>query len=103
VIDAVDEHHILYTSIAHMVHARAFPVLKTRDELLTRLQKQRQDQSCAGMKGEWGWEGQQRDSIHQYAPDADVILALDADEVWSEAVVDMPSTELITCIRTMTI
>jgi hypothetical protein len=32
--------------------------------------------------GEWPHEGAQRDSISEYAPDADMIIVLDADEVW---------------------
>jgi hypothetical protein len=33
--------------------------------------------------GQWIHENQQREYIHTVAPDADVILVLDADEVWS--------------------
>lgn len=34
--------------------------------------------------GQWANEGQQRDYIHVLAPDADVVLVVDADEVWAD-------------------
>ena len=33
--------------------------------------------------GEWAHEGLQRDAIHTLVPDADVIVVLDADEIWN--------------------
>jgi hypothetical protein len=38
--------------------------------------------------GQWQHEGMQRDYIHTVAPDADIILVVDSDEVWSEGLAD---------------
>lgn len=83
VIDAIDELHIAYTPIGSHGYRTITPCPETRDELYAIAS------DAAGSKlhwheGEWVFEGQQRDSIFQYAPDADVILVVDADEVWSE-------------------
>lgn len=84
VIDAVDEHHILYTPVGSHGSRTSVPCPDTRDELIAIAQ------AAAGDKlrwhdGAWDYEGQQRDSISQYVPDADVILVVDADEVWSDS------------------
>lgn len=87
VIDHVDEYHALYTPIGSHGHRTDVPCPETRDELL-------EIALSAGSKlrwheGEWGWEGQQRDTIFSVAPDADLILALDADEIWAEGLAQM--------------
>jgi hypothetical protein len=87
VIDSVDEHHVLYTAIGSHGSRTSIPCPETRDELYAIAE------AAAGSKlrwhdGEWPYEGAQRDSIHQYAPDADVILVVDADEVWSTGLAD---------------
>lgn len=83
VIDHIDELHILYDASGHGSHGhvtdRVCP--DTREQLITIAAR------AAGAKmrwhdGRWAHEGYQRESIHQYAPDADVILVLDADEIW---------------------
>lgn len=81
VIDHVEEHHILYSPIGAHGHRTDTPCPETRDELYAIAQ------SAAGDKlrwhdGNWEHEGLQRDSIFEYAPDADVILVVDADEIW---------------------
>lgn len=83
VIDAVDEYHVIYTDVGSHGHRTDIPCPESRDELYLIAA------AAAGKKlhwheGEWLWEGQQREMIFEYAPDADVILALDADEIWSE-------------------
>jgi hypothetical protein len=83
VVDAIDELHVLYTPIGSHGHRTSVPCPETRDELYAIAQ------TAAGAKlhwheGTWPHEGAQRDSIHQYAPDADIILVLDADEIWPE-------------------
>lgn len=87
VIDAIDEYHVLYTSEGSHGHRNGARCPETRDELYAIAQQ------AAGSKlrwhdGIWAYEGQQRDSIFQYAPDADVILVLDADEIWPQALVE---------------
>lgn len=83
VIDAVDEYHVLYTAQGSHGTRTALPCPETRDELYTIAE------AAAGAKlrwhdGDWLYENQQRESILRYAPDADVILVLDADEIWED-------------------
>jgi hypothetical protein len=83
VIDHVDEYHVLYSATGSHGHHTTTPCPETRDELYAIAD------SAAGGKlrwhdGTWAHEGYQRDSIHVYAPDADVILVVDADEIWSD-------------------
>lgn len=80
VIDAVDEYWVLYSAVGSHGHRSGIPCPETKDELYAIAR------DAAGTKlhwraSEWAYEGQQRDSIHQYVPDADVILTLDADEI----------------------
>lgn len=82
IIDHIDEYHVAYTAIGSHGHRTDVKCPETRDELYAIAA------AAAGSKlrwhdGEWPYEGAQRDSIHEYAPDADVIVVLDADEIWS--------------------
>lgn len=81
VIDHVDEFHVLYSSVGSHGAQALIPCPDSRDELYA------QASAAAGDKlrwhdGTWAHEGFQRESIHLYAPDADVILVVDADEIW---------------------
>jgi hypothetical protein len=86
VIDHVDEHHVIYDQTGHGSHGhitdRECP--DTRWELISEATR------AAGNKLRWhdagpfAHEGQQRDFIFQCATDADVILVVDADEIWAE-------------------
>jgi glycosyltransferase involved in cell wall biosynthesis len=81
IIDHIDEYHVAYTAIGSHGHRTPTPCPETRDELYAIAQQ------AAGDKlhwhdGEWPYEGAQRDSIFEYAPDADMIVVLDADEIW---------------------
>lgn len=83
VIDHVDECWILYAAEGSHGHRTDVKCPDSRARLLSIAQL------SAGPKlrwvdGDWTSEGDQRESIHQHAPDADVILALDADEIWPE-------------------
>lgn len=87
VIDAIDELHILYTAQGSHGSRTDLPCPETKDELYTIAQH------AAGNKlrwheGDWRDEGSQRMSIHQYAPDVDVLLALDADEIWQPQILE---------------
>src|SRR3990167_6751416 len=87
VIDAVEEYHVLYTSQGSHGHRSQAHCPETRLELFEIAE------AAAGAKvrwheGSWLWEGQQRDAIFEYAPDADVVLVLDADEIWSEELIE---------------
>jgi hypothetical protein len=87
VIDAVDEYHVLYAVTPSHGHWSDVLCPETEDELRA-IAEHRAGSKLHWHRGEWAYEGQQRDSIHQYAPDADVILVLDADEVWPEGLIE---------------
>lgn len=80
---AVDAQYVLYTSQGSHGHRTSLPCPDTRDQLAAL--------AIAGAGDKLRWvekdfdsEGQQRDYIHQLEPDADVIIVVDADEIWSE-------------------
>lgn len=82
VIDHVDEYWALYTPIGSHGHRTAIPCPETRDELRAIAEQ------AAGDKLRWHesvypFEGAHRDMIHTLAPDADVVLVVDSDEVWN--------------------
>ena len=84
VIDSIDEYHVIYSPVGAHGHRTDIPCPETRDELYAIAE------TAAGSKLHWHdagpfiHEGYQRDSIHACAPDADVILVLDADEIWPD-------------------
>lgn len=87
VIEAIDEYHVLYS--AHGSHGTqvGIPCPESRQELYDIAR------TMAGSKlhwhdGDWRRENEQRESIYQYAPDADVVIVLDADEVWPDGLVE---------------
>lgn len=86
IIDHVDEYHVLYSpNGSHgWKSSMSLPESESRENLM------RIAQGAAGSKlhwheGNWTHEGNQRDAIYQIVPDADVILVLDYDEIWSDA------------------
>lgn len=87
VIDAVDEYHVLYAIEPSHGHDDPTPCPETEEELYS-IARDRAGSKLRWHRGNWRYEGQQRDSIHQVAPDADVILVLDADEVWHPQIIE---------------
>lgn len=87
VIDAVDEYHVIYTPIGSHGHRTDIPCPESRDELYYIAWSAAGSEKLRWHEDVFAYEGQQREAIHAYAPDADVILVVDADEVWSEATV----------------
>lgn len=81
VIDYVDEYIVLYSPVgSHGKHA-PMPCPETRAQLYVAALK------AAGKKlrwydGTWPYEAAQRGTVLKVAPDADIILVLDADEIW---------------------
>lgn len=96
VIDAVDQYHVLFAVNPSHGHYDPTPCPETEDELRA-IAEHRAGSKLHWHRGHWAYEGQQRESIHQYAPDADVILVLDADEVWPETltqqILDLPAQD----------
>jgi len=85
VIDYVDEAWILYTDIGSHGFRTATPCPESRAELYTIASAVCGDK-LRWVDGRWDYEGQQRDAIMQHCPDADAIIVLDADEIWTEGV-----------------
>lgn len=86
VIDHVDEYHVLYSPVGAHGHRTDVPCPDTREELL-------EIALSAGSKlrwheGVWPYEGAQRETILQLAPDADVVLPVDYDEIWQTGLVE---------------
>ena len=94
IIDHIDEYHVAYTSIGSHGHRSDVKCPETRAELYA-IAAQAAGDKLRWHDGEWPYEGAQRDSIHEYAPDADVIVVLDADEIWpagmAEKVIALPN------------
>jgi hypothetical protein len=81
IIDHVDEYWVLYSAVGSHGHRTNAVNPDTRDQLYS-IAAQAAGNKLRWVDGEWGWEGQQRDAIHALVPDADVVLVLDADEIW---------------------
>lgn len=83
IIEHVDEYYVLYSAIGSHGHAAPIPCPETRDELHAIAAAAAGDK-LRWFEGYWPYEGLQRDSIHALVPDADVVLVLDADEIWRD-------------------
>lgn len=83
VIDYVDEYWVLYSAIGSHGFRTNVPCPDTREELYWIAQQVAGDK-LHWVDGEWAHEGLQRDSILEHCPNADVIIVLDSDEIWSE-------------------
>src|SRR5574342_223323 len=83
VIDYVDEYHVIYDASGSGSHgSKTDRTCPDSRETLYALADGAAGHKLRWHDGTWPYEGAQRDAIHEYAPDADVILVLDADEVW---------------------
>lgn len=94
VIDAVDEHYVIYSDIGSHGHRTDVPCPDSREDLMEVAH------NAAGNKLRWyeghfSTEGNQRDMIYQVAPDADVIIVVDSDEIYPvklvETIVNLPA------------
>jgi hypothetical protein len=81
VIDHIEEFHVIYTPIGSHGHRTDRACPDSRDDLYAAALRGAGDK-LRWHEGTWPYEGAQRESIHEYAPDADVILVVDADEIW---------------------
>lgn len=81
VIDVIDDYYVLYTATGSHGHQAPIACPETRAELYA-IASDAAGAKLRWIDGTWAHEGLQRDSIFQHAADADVILVLDADEVW---------------------
>ena len=81
VIDAVDQYVIVYTPAGSHGTRTSLPNPDTREELM-RIANRAAGSKLAWYEGEFYAENQHRDTIFQVAPDADLIVVVDSDEVW---------------------
>ena len=86
-VNYVDEWHCLYTP--HPSHGHNSSAICPDTETdLHEIAWQAAGSKLRWHVGNWHYEGQQRNSIHQYAPDADAILIVDSDEIYSEKLLE---------------
>lgn len=81
IIDDVDEVIVLYSPTGSHGHQTHIPCPDTKDELYDIAYAAAGDK-LRWFDGQWQYEGQQRDSIFDIVPDADVIVVIDSDEVY---------------------
>jgi hypothetical protein len=79
--DEVDACYVLYTPQGSFGHRVDVPCPETRDELRALAERGAGDK-LRWFEREYTNEGHHRDHIFELAPDADVILIVDADEIW---------------------
>lgn len=82
IIHDVDEYHVLYSPVGSHSVRTDVPCPETRDELFKIAHTEAGDK-LHWHDGDWQVEWQQRESIFRHAPDADMILVVDADEVYA--------------------
>lgn len=88
VIDTVDEYVIIYTPSGSHGTRTALPCPDTREQLMA-IAEQAAGSKLSWYEGEFSHEGQHRDMVFRVAPDADLILVVDSDEVFMPEQVDI--------------
>lgn len=84
---AVDAQYVLYTSQGSHGHRTNARCPDTRDQLAA-LAIEGAGDKLRWVEKDFDSEGAQRDYIHVLEPDADCVIVVDADEVYSERLVD---------------
>lgn len=92
VIDHIDEYHVLYAKQPSHGTRVNMPCPETEDELHAIAMKAAGDK-LRWHSDDWKHEGEQRNAIYKFAPDADVILNVDSDEIWTDKVFDLLQSE----------
>ena len=80
IIDDVDSVVVLYSPVGSHGHRTDAPCPDTKEELYAIASRAAGDK-LRWFDGDWAYEGHQRDSIYEIAPDADCIVVLDSDEI----------------------
>ena len=81
-LDYVDEYWVLYSSSPSHNGGRAALPCPDAESDLHQIAATVAGGKLRWQRGDWRYEGQQRDAIYTLCPDADVILVADYDEVW---------------------
>ncbi len=87
IIDYIDQYHILYATVPSHGHWSDLPCPDSKEELYA-IARQAAGSKLVWHDGTWRMEGEQRNSIYEYAPDADVIISCDSDEIFSKQLLD---------------
>lgn len=91
VVDFVDRHIILYTAGPSYGHGTFLQCPDTEEELRACIEKFDHVEWHTGI---WFTESQHRGAVHQYLKDEDILLPVDADEVWHPVA-------LMACLKTV--
>lgn len=87
IIDSIDEYVVVYSDVGSHGHQTQLPCPDTRDELYA-IASEAAGAKLRWHEGRFPYEGAQREMIHQLAPDADVIIVCDSDEIYPDGLVD---------------
>lgn len=89
VLYAVDEMWVLYTPRpSHNGNTQTTMTCPDTMQKLYTIARQAAGDKLRWVQGDWRLEGEHRDAIYQFAPDADIILSVDSDEVWNVALIN---------------
>ncbi len=86
IIDHVDAYYVLYSPQGSHGTRISEPCPESREQLYA-IARQAAGDKLLWVDGTWTQEGQQRESILKICPDADVIVVLDADEIYPDGLV----------------
>jgi hypothetical protein len=81
IIDHVDEYYVLYAAQGSHGSRTTLSCPDSREDLL-KIARSQAGSKLFWIDGDWRYEHEQREAIHQLVPDADVVLVLDCDEIW---------------------
>lgn len=89
VIEHVDKFYVLYTPVGSFGHTSDTPLPEGEDEAnLHHLAAQAAGDKLLWFNGRWGNEGEHRDAIRRFAADADIVIPVDSDELFTHALLD---------------
>lgn len=89
VAPCVDRWVFAYSPTPSHGHGTDLPCPDSEDDLRNAVQSAIGQTPFDWYRGSWPHEGAQRDLIYQVAPESDVILVVDADEVWHAGAVPL--------------
>lgn len=85
VIEHVDMYYVLYSPHGSHGTRNTLPLPESESRgNLYRIAQRAAGEKLYWIDGNWRYEGQQRDSIFSHCPQANIVLALDYDEIWPD-------------------
>lgn len=83
VINHVDRFYVFYTPVGSFGHHSDAPLPAGEDEAnLHRLASEVAGGKLLWFNGRWNNEGEHREAIRRFAPDADIVIPVDSDEIY---------------------